>query len=60
MQVLFKTIEKYLVDEDTWVELKMQLNYPRQFSSCCSFEDQFIYVFGGTDASVEIEVLEIK
>ena len=46
--VMFKTIEKYLIAEDRWVEIRTQLNYARYFGSCCQFQDRYIYIFGGT------------
>jgi hypothetical protein len=44
--VMYKTIEKYLIGNNQWEEVKIQLNYPRYFPSCCQFKDRFIYIFG--------------
>lgn len=57
--VMFKTIEKYLIAEDRWVEIRTQLNYARYFGSCCQFQGRFIYIFGGTSDTDQIEVLDL-
>jgi len=44
--VMLKTIEKYRVVEDRWVEIKTQLNYARYFPTCTAFEERLIYIFG--------------
>lgn len=59
MQVMFKTIEKYVFNENRWMEIKTQLNYTRQFCSCVCFEDKFIYIFGGSKDTEQIEVLNL-
>ena len=56
---MFKTIEKYLIDEDRWVEIRTQLNYARYFGSCCQFQGRYIYIFGGTSDTDQIEVLDL-
>ena len=59
--LLFKTIEKFIVSENRWVEVKMQLNYSRYFPSCCQFNNTFIYIFGKSDKETEmIEVMDVR
>jgi hypothetical protein len=38
--------EMYSVKEDSWVELP-PMNQPRQSCSVCSFNDKYVFVFGG-------------
>ena len=44
--VMYKTIEKYIVSQDRWIQIKTQLNHARYFPSCCQFEEKYIYIFG--------------
>lgn len=56
--VQYKTIEKFSISENRWQDLKVQLNYPRYFPSCCQFGDRYIYIFGQCDSNETIEVLD--
>lgn len=42
-----RTIERYDIEKDRWLELRTELNEGRYHSSACILENRFIYVFGG-------------
>ena len=47
-KVQLKGCEYYSIQEDKWyINEKVQLNIARSQSSCCLFEDNLIFIFGG-------------
>lgn len=42
-----RTVERYDIEKDKWLQLKTELNEGRYHSSACLLQDRFIYVFGG-------------
>lgn len=47
-KVQLKSCEYYNIQEDKWyINEKVQLNIARSQSSCCLFEDNIIFIFGG-------------
>lgn len=42
-----RTLERYDIEKDRWLELRTELNEGRYHSSACMLQNRFIYVFGG-------------
>ncbi len=42
-----RTMERYDIDRDRWIELKTELNEGRYHSTACIINERYIYVFGG-------------
>ena len=57
--IVQKTVEKYDIERDEWVELRMQLNYGRAFGSAIVFGNRYIYILGGTTNTDCIEIIDI-
>jgi N-acetylneuraminic acid mutarotase len=55
-----KTIERYDVERDEWVEIKMQLTYGRAFSSAITFSNRYIYVVGGSTNTDCFEIIDTE
>ena len=53
-----KSIEKYDIERDEWVEIKMQLTYGRAFSSAITFSNRYIYVVGGSTKTDCFEIID--
>lgn len=53
-----KSIERYDIERDEWVELKMQLIYGRSFLSTVTFGNRYIYVIGGTTNTDCFEIID--
>ena len=53
-----KTIERYDIERDEWVELKIHLNYPRNYASAIAIKERYIYVIGGTSSTDCIEIID--
>jgi len=53
-----KSIERYDIERDEWVEIKMQLIYGRSFLSTVTFSNRFIYVIGGTTNTDCFEIID--
>lgn len=53
-----KSIERYDIERDEWVELRMQLTYGRAFSSAVSFSNRYIYVIGGSTNTDCFEIID--
>jgi N-acetylneuraminic acid mutarotase len=53
-----KIIERYDIERNEWVELKMQLTYGRVFSSAVTFCNRYIYVIGGTTNTDCFEIID--
>src|SRR4051812_30489563 len=49
------SVEKYLVQEDRWVQVA-PMKDKRHYLSACAINDEFIYVFGGFFGSTEAEI----
>lgn len=61
--IALKTIEVYDIEDDSWSQIKMQLNYERAFGSAVTFQDRYIYVIGGsstTDCVEKIDTLKVN
>jgi len=58
VQVAVKSIEKYDMERDEWVQIRTQLNYCRALCSVVTFGNRYIYVLGGSIESECIEVLD--
>jgi N-acetylneuraminic acid mutarotase len=53
-----KTIERYDIERDEWIELRMQLNYGRAFLSAITFNNRYIYVIGGSTNTDCFEIID--
>jgi N-acetylneuraminic acid mutarotase len=53
-----KSIEKYDIERNKWVEIKMQLTYGRAFLSAITFSNRYIYVMGGSTNTDCIEIID--
>lgn len=53
-----KSIERYDIERDEWVQVKMQLTYGRSFLSTVTFGNRYIYVVGGTTQSDCFEIID--
>jgi len=53
-----KTIERYDIEKDQWVEVKMQLVYARALSSAITFNNRYIYVVGGSTSTDCFEIID--
>ena len=42
-----RTVERYDIERDRWLQLRTELNEGRYHSSACMLNERFIYVFGG-------------
>ena len=42
-----RTVERYDIERDRWLELKTELNEGRYHSTACMIQERYIYVFGG-------------
>lgn len=58
--VCLKTIEKYDIELDEWIQIRTQLNYSRVFASSICFRNRFLYVFSGTVDTESIEVIDLE
>ena len=55
-----KTIERYDIERNEWVEIKMQLTYGRAFSSAITFSNRYIYVVGGSTGTDCFEIIDTE
>jgi hypothetical protein len=55
-----KTIERYDIERNEWVEIRTQLTYGRTFSSAITFSHRYIYVIGGSTGTDCIEIIDTE